>query len=150
LIEESLWVVAAPSAGLSRKRALSFSRIAREPFVLPAAPQGLRAVIEHAAAEAGVTLRVFAETNALSVQKELVAQDHGWTILPAVCVRQEVEGGLLCAAPLAAPGLQRTIVLAAPSSRQATAPVRCVVGVLLDCARTTFGQGHWPDAHWLG
>ncbi|HRO82890.1 MAG TPA: LysR substrate-binding domain-containing protein [Alicycliphilus denitrificans] len=150
LLEESLWVVAAPAARLSRKRALPLARVAREPFVLPAAPQGLRAVIEHAAAEAGVALQVFAETNALSVQKELVAQGHGWTILPAVGVTQEVERGLLSAAPLASPGLQRTIVLAAPTSRQATAPVRCVVGVLLDCVKTTFEQGRWPDARWLG
>jgi LysR family nitrogen assimilation transcriptional regulator len=149
LIEESLWVVAAPSAKLSRKRPVALSRVAREPFVLPAAPQGLRAVIEHAAVAAGVALQVFAETNALSVQKELVAKGHGWTILPAVGVTQEVESGLLSAAPLESPGLQRTIVLATPSSRQATAPVRCVVGVLLDCVKTTFEQGCWPDAHWL-
>jgi LysR family transcriptional regulator, nitrogen assimilation regulatory protein len=150
LLEESLWAVAAPSARLSHKRPIAFSRVAREPFVLPAAPHGLRAAIEHAATEAGVTLRVFAETNAVDVQKELVAQGHGWTILPAVCVKQEVEQGVLCAAPLASPGLRRTIVLAAPSSRQATAPVRCVVGVLMDCVKSTFEQGHWPDAHWVG
>ncbi|HWT39308.1 MAG TPA: LysR substrate-binding domain-containing protein [Paraburkholderia sp.] len=150
LLEENLWAVAAPSTGLSHRRPLAFSRVAREPFVLPAAPHGLRAAIEHAAAEAGVTLNVFAETNAVSVQKELVAQGHGWTILPAVCVKEEVERGLLCAAPLASPGLQRTIVLAAPSSRQATAPVRCVVGALMDCVKTTFEQGRWPDARWLG
>jgi DNA-binding transcriptional LysR family regulator len=150
LLEESLWVVAAPSAGLSRKRPLTLARVAREPFVLPAAAQGLRALIEHAVAEAGVTLQVFAETNAVNVQKELVEQGHGWTILPAVCVKQEVEQGRLCAAPLASPGLQRTIVLAAPSSRQATAPVRCVVGVLMDCVKSTFEQGRWPDVRWLG
>ena len=150
LLEESLWAVAAPAARLSRKRPLPLERVAREPFVLPAAPQGLRAVIEHAAAEAGVALQVFAETNALSVQKELVAQGHGWTILPSVCVTQEVERGLLSAAPLASPGLQRAIVLAAPSSRQATAPVRCVVGALMDCVKATFDQGLWPDARWLG
>jgi LysR family transcriptional regulator, nitrogen assimilation regulatory protein len=150
LIDESLWAVAAPSAGLSRKRPVPLERVAREPFILPSAPQGLRAAIEHAAAEAGVTLQVFAETNALSVQKELVAQGHGWTILPAVGVTQEVERGILSAAPLASPGVRRTIVLAAPSSRQATAPVRCVVGVLLDCVKATFDQGDWPDARWLG
>ncbi|MFT3780124.1 MAG: LysR substrate-binding domain-containing protein [Ottowia sp.] len=150
LLEESLWAVAAPAARLSRRRPLPLARVAREPFILPAAPQGLRAVIEHAATEAGVALQVFAETSALSVQKELVAQGHGWTILPAVAVTQEVERGTLSAAPLAAPGLKRTIVLATPGSRQATAPVRCVVDALMHCVRTTFEQGHWPDARWLG
>ncbi|MDR5752405.1 MULTISPECIES: LysR substrate-binding domain-containing protein [unclassified Caballeronia] len=150
LLEEGLWVVAPPSAKLSRKHPLTLSCVAREPFILPAAPQGLRAAIERAANEAGVTLSIFAETNALSVQKDLVARGHGWTILPAVGVTQEVERGLLSAAPLASPGLRRTIVLAAPSSRQATAPVRCVVGVLLECVKTTFEEGRWLDARWLG
>jgi LysR family nitrogen assimilation transcriptional regulator len=150
LLEESLWVVAAQSAGLSLKRPLPLVRVAREPFVLPSAPQGLRAVIEHAATEAGVTLQVFAETNSLSVQKELVAQGHGWTILPAVSVTQELERGLLSAAPVVSPGLKRAIVLAAPSNRQATMPVRCVVAALLDCVKETFDEGHWPNARWLG
>jgi DNA-binding transcriptional LysR family regulator len=150
LLEENLWVVGPASARLSRKRPLTLARVAQEPFVLPAAPQGLRAVIEHAAAEAGVSLQVFAETNALSVQKDLVAQGHGWTILPAVGVTQAVEQGMFSAAPLASPGLQRTIVLAAPNHRQATAPVRCVVTTLMNCVKDTFDQGHWPDAKWLG
>ncbi|MFT4101923.1 MAG: LysR substrate-binding domain-containing protein [Burkholderiaceae bacterium] len=150
LIEENLWVLAAPSARLTRKRPVTLARVARESFILPAAPQGLRATIEHAAAEAGVELQVFAETNALSVQKELVARGHGWTILPAVAVMQEVERGVLGAAPLASPGLRRTIVLAASTRRQATTPVRCVVSVLLDCVKATFEQGRWPDARWLG
>ncbi|WP_260435773.1 LysR substrate-binding domain-containing protein [Burkholderia seminalis] len=91
-----------------------------------------------------MTLRVVAETNALSVQKERVARGHGWTILPAVAVTQEIAQRTLSAAPLAPPGPRRPIVLAAPGSRQASAPVRCVVGVLLDCVKTTFEQGHWP------
>lgn len=111
VLEESLWVVAPPSARLSRKRPLQLARVAREPFILPAAPQGLRAAIEHAATAASVTLQVFAETNALNVQKELVAQDHGWTSLPAVRVSPEVERGLPSTAPLAGAGLRRTVVI---------------------------------------
>ena len=149
LLEEGLWVVAPASAGLSRQQPLPWERIAREPFILPAAPQGLRAAIEQATTQAGVALQVFAETNALSVQKALVEQGHGWSILPVVGVAHEVEHGLLSAAPLAAPGLRRTIVLAAPSNRQATAPVRCVVNTLLDCVKATFDQGRWMDARWL-
>lgn len=151
LVEESLWVVAPPSARLSHKRPLALSQVARHPFILPGPPQGLRAVIEHAATEADVTLDVVAETNALSVQKSLVAQGQGWTILPAVCVRQELERGQLCAAPLAPPGLRRTIVLAAPTARQATAPVRCVVTTLMEQAKTAFDAGHWgAGARWIG
>jgi LysR family nitrogen assimilation transcriptional regulator len=149
LLEESLWLVAPPLARLSRKKPVPLERVAQEPFILPAAPQGLRAAIEHAATQGGVALKVFAETNDVNVQKALVAQGYGWTILPVVAVATEVERGVLSAAPLASPGLRRTIVLAMPSSRQATAPVRCVVNTLLDCVKTTFAQGRWLDARWL-
>jgi LysR family transcriptional regulator, nitrogen assimilation regulatory protein len=150
LLEESLWVVAPPSARLSLKRPLPLEQVARHPFVLPGPPQGLRAMIDHAAADAGVTLDVVAETNALSVQKSLVAEGQGWTILPAVCVKLEVERGQLSAAPLMPPGLRRTIVLAAPTARQATAAVRCVVALLLEQVKTAFDAGHWgTGARWL-
>ncbi|MDN7852245.1 LysR substrate-binding domain-containing protein [Burkholderia seminalis] len=89
-----------------------------------------------------MTLRVVAETNTLSVQKERVARGHGWTILPAVAVTQEIAQRTLSAAPLAPPGLRRTIVLAATGSRQASAPVRCVVGVLLDCVKARLRENH--------
>ena len=62
VLEDSLWVVAPATAKLSSARPLKLSRVAREPFILPASSQGLRAVIEHAATEAGVMLQVFAET----------------------------------------------------------------------------------------
>ena len=150
LLEESLWVVAPASAGLSPKRPLTLERVAREPFILPSAPQGLRATIEHAATEAGVNLRISTETNALAVQKTLVARGHGWSILPMVCVAPEVKSGQFSAAPLAEPGLKRTIVLAVPASRQSTTPVRYVVALLLEMVKHTFEQGHWPQAHWLG
>ncbi|QIL79954.1 LysR family transcriptional regulator [Diaphorobacter sp. HDW4A] len=148
LLEESLWVVAPASAKLSSKRPLSFERVAREPFILPSAPQGLRAVIEHAATEAGVSLQIRTETNALSIQKSLVMMGQGWSILPLVCIAPEIQRGELSAAPLKAPGLKRTIVLAASSNRQATAPVRYVVATLLDCVRQTFDDGCWPEARW--
>ncbi len=150
LLEESLWVVGPPSARLTRKRALTLARVAREPFILASAPQGLRAVVEQAFGEAGLELRVVAETNALSVQKALVMEGHGWTILPEVGAASEVERGLLSAAPLAPPGLKRTIALATPTHRQATAPVRCVVATLQDCVKVAFDDRCWIDARWLG
>ena len=126
-------------------------RHARHPFVLPGPPQGLRAAIEHAATEAGVSLAMVAETNALSVQKSLVIEGQGWSILPAVCVKQEVERGQLSAAPLVPPGLRRTIVLTAPTTRQATAAVRCVAASLLAEVQAAFDAGHWgTGARWIG
>lgn len=151
LVDEVLWVVARATARLSLKRPIPLARVAQQPFVLPGPPQGLRTLIEHAATEAGVVLDVVAETNALSVQKALVAEGQGWTSLPAVSVKQAVESGELSAAQLAATSLRRTIVLAAPAARQVSAPVRCVVAPLMEQVRAAFDAGHWgPGTHWIG
>ena len=150
LLEESLWAVAPAAAGLRRNRPGTLARVARQPMVLPSAPHGLRAMIEQAANKAALDFNVVAETNALSVQKALVIEGHGWTILPAVSVADDVARGVLSAAPLASPALLRKVALTAPTNRQPTTSVRCVVAVLLECVQAAVRDGQWANARWLG
>lgn len=150
LLEEALWVVGPPSARLRREKPVPLARVARERFILPGARQGLRAMVEHAATSMELEFDVVAETNALSVQKALVIEGHGWTILPAVSVTAEAARGIVSVAPLCEPSLKRKIVLAAPTNRQATTPVRCVVGILIECVKTAVDGGKWTGARWLG
>lgn len=149
LLEEPLWVVAPASARLRRSKALELAQVVKHPFVLPSAPHGLRALMEQAANLMGLAFVVCVETNDLNVQKTLVIDGHGWTILPAVAVAHDVARGVLSAAPLAEPALLRKVVLAAPTSRQATPPVRCVVAALLECMKTAVQENKWDGARWL-
>jgi LysR family transcriptional regulator, nitrogen assimilation regulatory protein len=149
VLEEPLWIVAPASARLRLNRPLELVNVVGKPFILPSAPHGLRALMEQAANLMGVNFSVHTETNDLYVQKNLVANGHGWTILPAVAVADDVAMRLLSAAPLAEPALMRKIVLAAPTSRQATPPVRCVVAALLECMRTAVQENRWAGARWL-
>lgn len=149
LLEEPLWVVAPASARLRRNKALELAQVVKHPFVLPSAPHGLRALMEQAATLMGLEFILCAETNDLNVQKALVIDGHGWTILPAVAVAHDVARGVLSAAPLAEPALLRKVVLAAPTSRQATPPVRCVVAALLECMKTAVQENKWAGARWL-
>jgi DNA-binding transcriptional LysR family regulator len=125
------------------------SRVVKEPFVLPSAPHGLRALIEQAAALMNLDFSSIVETNALSVQKSLVSDGHGWTILPIVAISDDVAQGRLSAAPLAEPAVLRKVGVAVPANRQSTAPVRCVVSVLLDCMKSAVTDRRWPSARWL-
>ena len=150
LLEEPLWVVGPPSAGLRGKKPVELAQVVKHPFVLPSAPHGLRVLMEQAAALMGLEFSVLAETNDLSVQKKLVADGHGWTILPTVAVADDVLRGVLSAAPLAEPALLRKIVLAAPTNRQGTPPVRCVVAALLECMHAAVRQNKWAGARWVG
>lgn len=47
----------------------------------------------------------------MSLQKRLVQEGHGWTILPGVGIATDVASGSLSAAPLSDPEVWRTIVL---------------------------------------
>jgi DNA-binding transcriptional LysR family regulator len=149
LLEEPLWVVGPASAGLRRNKPVELAQVVKHPFVLPSAPHGLRALMEQAATLMRLEFIVLAETNDLNVQKNLVVDGHGWTILPAVAVIDAVTRGVLSAAPLAEPALLRKIVLAASTNRQATPPVRCVVAALLECMHAAVRQNKWAGAHWL-
>ncbi|KVG29873.1 LysR substrate-binding domain-containing protein [Burkholderia diffusa] len=149
LLGESLCVVGPRSSNLSPDRPLTLADIATWPMVLPSAPHGIRNMLEQARPGAGATLDVVAETNAMSVQKSLVARGHGFTILPSIAVTEDIARDELRAAPLSDPGLQRTIVLALPNTRRIAAAVRAVTALLIDEMCGAVERGDWPSARWL-
>jgi DNA-binding transcriptional LysR family regulator len=149
LIEEPLWVIAPPGAKLRRGRPVALASLATRPRVLPRAPHGIRTLVEHACAVSNVQLQIAAETNALSVQRSLVLGGQGWTILPPIAVADDLRNGLLSGAPLSAPPITRTIVLALPTNRPTGPAVRCTVELLVDCARQAVASGSWLEGRWL-
>lgn len=149
LLEEGLWVVGLPAHKLRARKPVTFAWLAKQPLVLASAPHGLRTLLEQAASLMGVSLNVVAETNAMNVQKSLVLAGHGVTVLPSIAVVDDVARGLLSAAPLSEPAIQRKVVLAVPTTRQASAPVRCTVPLLVECMKRAIDQGEWPAARWL-
>lgn len=150
LVDENLWVVGLPTAGLSKDQPITLQALAEHPLVLPGATHGLRSLVEHAATLMSLKLNVVAETNAMSVQKCLVLGGHGLTVLPTIAVVDDLAQGRLAAAPIAEPELKRRIVLALPTHRQTTAPVRCVVTELVRCIKDAVLRGAWGNAHWVG
>lgn len=150
LLDEDLWVVGLPSSGLSRDKPMRLSELATHPLVLPGGAHGLRTLVEHAAALKDLKLNVVAETNAMSVQKCLVLGGHGLTVLPTIAAVDDLAHGRLAAAPLTDPDLKRRIVLALPTTRQTTAPVRCVVTALVQCIKEAVSRGDWGGARWVG
>lgn len=149
LLEEGLWIVGLPETGFRADQPVSFATLAGRPLVLPSAPHGLRSLVENAATLMGVPLTVVAETNAMSIQKSLVIAGHGVTILPSIAVAEDIGRGVLTAAPLIEPSLNRKIVLALPANRNSTSSVHCVVSALVACMKQSVEVGDWPAARWL-
>lgn len=149
LLKEVLCLTAPAAHGLSLKKPVKVRALGQAPLVLPSRPHNLRGLVEHACAVADVPFRIAAETNALSVQRDLVVQGVGFSVLPAVAIRSELERGLLSAAPIAAPEFARSIYLALPTTRRSSTAVQCVVGELKRCMEAAVDSGEWTGAKWI-
>ena len=149
LLAEALWVIGPASARLRRTRPVTMAQFASQRVVLPSAPHGLRTLIEAAAGTAKLELDVAAETNELSVQKTLVMDGLGFTILPVIAAAGDLAACRLSGAPLSGPGVERKIVLAVPTTRAPSTATRCVVNQLIACMRDAVRAGRWPSATWL-
>jgi DNA-binding transcriptional LysR family regulator len=150
LVEESLSLVGLASVGLTEDRPVSVTALGETPLILPSAPHRLRSLVEHACAVAGVDITFAAETNALSVQKALVAQGYGATVMPRVAVQQEIERGVLSAARIDGEAFLRRIYRATPTTRRSSTAVRCATTVLQNCVREIACGGEWKGARWIG
>ncbi|MGP3769580.1 LysR family transcriptional regulator [Streptomyces sp. SDT5-1] len=148
LATEALWVVAPPGEGLSPEQPVSFAEVARHPVIAPARGNGLRTLIEEVAARAGVTANVAIEANSARVQKQLVEHGHGWTVLPAICVADEVSRKNLSMAALDDPEAQRHLVLAMPRSRRRSPATEAVAQALVALLRAAAEDGRWPSVQW--
>jgi LysR family nitrogen assimilation transcriptional regulator len=150
LIEEPLWVIGPKTAKLRRHRSVPLSDLVGAPLVLPNQPHGIRSLVDHACAVAGIELTVSAETNSLSVQRSLVIGGHGLTILPPIAVADDLRSRALTGAPLTDPDISRTIVLALPTNRPTGEHIKSTVDLLLACAKHAVDAGEWLEGRWRG
>lgn len=149
LIEEPLWIIGLPGAKLRSNKPVPLVWLKDKPLVLPSAPHGIRALVDHACAVSNLDLVIAAETNALSVQRSLVLGGHGLTILPPMAVADDLKAGKLVGAPLCGPVLTRTIVLGISTQHAIRKHVRCTIELLIACAKRAVEDGVWLQGRWL-
>ncbi|NRF67784.1 LysR family transcriptional regulator [Aquincola sp. S2] len=150
LLEEPLWIVGPASAALRRNKPVPLASLVGQPMILPSGPHGIRTLVDHACAVSNIELTIAVETNAMSIQKNLVLGGHGLTILPPIAFADDLQRKRLTAAPLSDPKITRTIVLALPANRSVGQHVRRAVELLVQCAKTAIDEGAWLEGRWLG
>jgi LysR family nitrogen assimilation transcriptional regulator len=119
--------------------------LASLPLILPGLPHSNRRVIEHAAVQHGIRLRVELEVDSVALTKQLVKSGLGYSILTSIAIRDEVARGELMAEAIKRPSIRSTVAITTlrenPSSRFATAWMT----MLRDKLARFMGSEKWKD-----
>lgn len=149
LLDEALWVVGPPGADLSPDRPVRLADVHARIRIQSNPNHALRIMLERVAAEEKIRLSADVETNSMEVQRRLVADGRGLTVLPSIAVAEDIARGDLTGTPLLDPGLRRRLLLATPRTRRLGQAVRGVAELLVDEMRRSVARGAWPSAVWL-
>jgi len=151
LLMEELFLIA-PGGGPRKAKPVGMSELEGLPLVLPGPENGLRRVVDLAAAKAGIGLRVVMELDSVAALKQLVESGAGCTILPFGAVHREAREGRLTARPIASKLMRASLVTATPLHRPVTqatrALIRLVQAEVKRCLADGVLKGHVarPDA----
>lgn len=114
----------------------------RQRLVLPSHSHGLRALIEHAAAQRKIKLNVQLEADSFRVLTSLVEEGLGFALLPPSSVHGEVADGRLETAPVSKP-MTRELIFASPIDGPASTASLAVTALLREEVAACRKDGVW-------
>lgn len=144
LLEEVLFLIGPPGAGLSQDVAVDFADLENERLLLPSHGHGLRAILDKCADGCGFALHVPVEADSYATLKSLVHSGHGSTILPLAPIHKDLALGQLCAAPLRNPVPVRRLILSYPTDRPVPRLARFAGQVIASNVTLMVRQSVWP------
>lgn len=124
LYSEPMILIAPPGTKMP-KEGFHIRDLANLPLILPGLPHSNRRVIEHAAVQHGIRLRVELEVDSVALTKQLVKAGVGYSILTSIAIRDEAARGEVLAQTINRPSIRSTVAITtlreATSSRFVTA-----------------------------
>lgn len=103
------FVVALPAShAFSNKRKVALRALVNQPFITLQRPSSIRGLIDATLEHEGIALSVQLETNQLATIGRMVAMGLGISIVPALCIGQMAEMGVVCK-PLVTPDIVRRV-----------------------------------------
>lgn len=147
-LEQSLAVVDSYLIGpagdkLTAAPEVAFRTLNDLPFILPAAPNGLRTALDAVARQQHLKLGAVIEADSLPLQKSLVASERLYTVLPIHAVWSEVQDARLQAAKIVDPPFQRTVAMANAKSKGPTRAVSAVAAKIVSIVDSMASAGMW-------
>jgi LysR family nitrogen assimilation transcriptional regulator len=130
-------------SGLTRKKRVEMDWLLRQKLVLPSHSHGLRALIEHAAAQKKLKLDIQVEADSFRVLTSLVEEGLGFALLPPSSVRDEVKAGKLEVAAIAREGPMRELIIASPIDHPGSAAIAAVTALLRSETAACRDEGTW-------
>ncbi|MEK9284452.1 MULTISPECIES: LysR substrate-binding domain-containing protein [unclassified Bradyrhizobium] len=139
---DNIVAVGPRGCGLSRKKSVDMGWLLRQRLVLPSHSHGLRALIEHAAAQRKIKLNVQLEADSFRVLTSLVEEGLGFALLPPSSVHDEVADGRLETAAVSKP-MTRELIFASPIDRPASTASLAITALLRDEVAACRKEGLW-------
>ena len=129
LWSEDLCLVSAARRAPQSAR-ITLAALAGYPLILPSRPNAVRRLIDAAAAQAGITLDVALDIDAIPSVVDLVAAGHGHAVLSRIALASWSRARGLHATPIVRPALTGTVVLATRRDRPLTPLVRATLELI--------------------
>ena len=139
---DSIVAVGPRGCGLARKKSIDIGWLLRQRLFLPSHSHGLRALIEHAAAQRRIKLNVQLEADSFRVLTSLVEEGLGFALLPPSSVHGEVADGRLETAAVSKP-MTRELIIASPIDRPVSTATVAVTALLREEVAACRKEGIW-------
>lgn len=149
ILRERMWVIGPPArTGKSARRNTAFriGDVAELPLILPNMSHSNRRLIEHAAQEHGVRLRIQIEADSVTFAKALVEKGLGYTILTYAAVQDEVRAKRLSIFPITRPTLSTQVAIVTLRDNASATLTRAASDLLHDVCRRLVRGRHWAGA----
>lgn len=116
------------------------------PLIMPGLPHSNRRLLDQAAIQHGIRLRIVLEVDSVALTKALVMRGAGHSILTAAAVHEQVTQGTLRAFPIDRPPLTSTLAIATLRSARGSPPAEALKRTLRDVIYEFVDIGIWKGA----
>jgi LysR family nitrogen assimilation transcriptional regulator len=153
MCSEAMVIVGPPGDTLIDQRGgepLRIRDLADLPLIVPGFPHANRRLLELAAVQHGVHLRIALEVDSVTLTKALVRRGLGYSLLTYTAIQEEVARGDLRALPIERPAIRATVSLATLREQRASRLVRTMSDVVREKLHELVVSGAWKGhASWL-
>lgn len=149
LLTERMLAIGPPerrSRRTARPRSFRLHELAELPLILPNIAHSNRRLVEQAALEHGVRLRIKIEADSVAFAKAMVEKGLGFTILTYAAVQDELARGRLTAYPIVRPTISTKVTIVTLRDQQLPRATRDAAAMLHDVCGGLVRDKTWEGA----